>query len=103
MSCVHFIIAIRLSQQRFDASNYVLEPYLKFEVKFSAVLMEVSSWRHRLQCFVILRSFLRLLKLRKLVVCKLDLLRGGLTQCHDVLGHGLKLCGNIPLRCFILI
>ena len=32
-----------------------------------------------------MRSFLRLLKLRKLAVYKLDLLKGGLTRCHGVL------------------
>ena len=31
------------------------------------------GWRHRLQCIVNMRSFLRLLKLHKLVVRKLDL------------------------------
>ena len=46
-----------------------------------------------------MRSFLRLLKLHKLAVVKLDLLSwGGLTQCHGVLDHGLNLRRNIPLR-----
>ena len=35
------------------------------------------GWRHRLQRIVIVRSFLRLLKLHKLTVGKLDLSRGG--------------------------
>ena len=42
-------------------------------------LMAVSCWRHMnniLQCIVIVRPFLRMLKLRKLAVWKLDLLRG---------------------------
>ena len=39
--------------------------------------MAVSWWRHRLQCIVIVQSFLRLLKLHKLAVGKLDLSRGG--------------------------
>ena len=45
-----------------------------------AFLMAVSCWRHILQCIVIVQSFLRLLKLRKLAVDKLDLSRGGLTR-----------------------
>ena len=63
----------------------------------SGFLMAVSCWRHRLQCIVIVRSFLRLLKLHKLAVGKLDLSRGGLTLCHGVLDHGLNLHRNIPL------
>ena len=59
--------------------------------------MVVSWWRHKLQCIVIVQSFLRLLKLHKLAVGKLDLLRGGLTRCHGVLDHGLNLWWNIPL------
>ena len=50
-------------------------------------LMAVSSWRHTLQCIVLVQSFLRLLKLRKLVVCKLDLSRGvllGVTMCKTM-------------------
>ena len=39
--------------------------------------------RHRLQCIVIMRSFLRLLKLYKLAVYKLDL-RGGVSLCVTV-------------------
>ena len=34
----------------------------------------------------------------KLVVCKLDLSREGLTRCHGVLDHGLNLHRNIPLK-----
>ena len=37
-------------------------------VALSGFLMVVSCWRHRLQCIVIMQSFLRLLKLHKLVV-----------------------------------
>ena len=58
-------------------------------LKFGAVLsnicgllMAVSCWRHRLQCIVIVQSFLRLLKL---------------TRCHGVSVHGLNLHQNIPL------
>ena len=50
----------------------------------SDFLMAASSWRHILQCIVIVRSCLRLLKLLKLAVCKLDLSRGGsylVSQC----------------------
>ena len=39
-------------------------------------LMAVSCWRCILHCIVIVRSFLRLLKLRKLAFCKLDLSGG---------------------------
>ena len=63
-------------------------------------MMLVSLWRHILQCIVIMRSFLRLLKLCKLVVCKLDLSRRGLTRCHGVLDYGLNLHRNIPLTVF---
>ena len=52
-------------------------------LKFGAVLsiaccflMAVSCWRRILQCIVIVRSFLRLLKLHKLAVCKLDFSKG---------------------------
>ena len=48
-----------------------------------------------LQCIVIVQSFLRLLKLHKLAVCKGG--GGGLTWCHGVLAHGLNLHRNIPL------
>ena len=63
----------------------------------SDFLMPVSCWSHRLQCIVIVQSFLRLLKLHKIVVGKLDLSRGGLTRCQGVLDHGLNLHQNIPL------
>ena len=57
----------------------------------SGFLMAVSWWRHRLQCIVIVRSFLRLIKLHKLAVRKL-------TRCHDLLDYGLNLHQNIPLK-----
>ena len=55
-----------------------------------------------LECSVLLlcNLFLRLLKLRKLAVCKLDLSRGGLTWCQGLLDHGLNLHWNIPLTCW---
>ena len=53
-------------------------------MKFGAVLniicgflMVVYIWTHLLQCIVVVPSFLRMLKLRKLAVRKLDLSRGG--------------------------
>ena len=53
-------------------------------LKFGAVLniicgfmMAVSCLRRILQCIVIVQSFLKLLKLRKLAACKLILSRGG--------------------------
>ena len=60
-----------------DASNYVWDPILLQQ--FGAVLY--FFWRYewlfdRLQCIVIVWSFLRLLKLHKLAVGKLDLWRG---------------------------
>ena len=53
------------------------------------------GWRHRLQCIVIVQSFLRLLKLHKLAVGKLDLSRGDLT--YSVLHNRLNSPWNIPL------
>ena len=52
---------------------------LKFGAVLSIIcgfLMVVSCWSHRLQCIVIMCFFLRLLKLHKLVVGKLDLSMG---------------------------
>ena len=77
VSCVHFTIAIWLSQ--FDASSYVLWPYLYCcwrLVLFWALFVAFWWWfvgGGILQCIVIVWSFLRLLKLCKLAVCKLTL------------------------------
>ena len=88
----------------FDASNYVLGPDLYccwslvlFWALFMAMMVVSLGGKY---CNVLLscRLFLRLLKLCKLAVCKLDLSRGGLTRCHSLLDHGLNLCRNIPLR-----
>ena len=72
---------------------------LKFGAILSIIcgfLMAVSWWRCILQCIIITWSFLRLLKLCKLVVCKLD--REGV-----LLDHGLNLNWNIPsTRCVVL-
>ena len=60
------------------------DPICTVAVAMSGFLMAVSWWRHRLHCIVIIRSFLRLLKLNKLEVGKLDLSRGcllGVTVC----------------------
>ena len=97
----------RQSQQMFDASSYVL-----YSILYS-ICTVAEVWRcseHYLWLFdssflvevyaqhiVIVQSFLRLLKLRKLAVGKLDLSMGGLTLCHGVLDHGLNLHRNIPL------
>ena len=54
-------------------------------------LVVVYSWIHLLQCIVVLRSFLRMVKLREQALCKLYLLREGPTWCHGVLEHGLNL------------
>ena len=73
-------------------------------LKFGAVLsiicgfsMAIYTWIHLLQCIVVVRSFLRLLKLRKLAVRKLYLWRGVHTRCQGVLDYGLNLHRNIPL------
>ena len=52
---------------------------LKFGAVLSIIcgfLMAVYTWSHLLQCIVVVRSFLRMLKLRKLTVCKLHLWGG---------------------------
>ena len=54
-------------------------------------LMVIYTWIHLLQCIVVVRSFLRMLKLRKLAVCKLYLSRGGHTWCQGVSSYGLNL------------
>ena len=73
---------------------------LKFGAVLSIIcgfLMAIYTWTHLLQCIVVVWSFLRMLKLRKLAVRKLYLLRGGRTLCQGVLEHGLNLHQNIPL------
>ena len=61
-------------------------------------LMAIYTWIHLQQCIVVVRSFLRILKLRKLAVRKLYLSRGGgRTWCQGVLEHWLNLHQNIPL------
>ena len=80
-------IALAFGLKRALADVWCLELYagtlfvllLKFGAVLSVIcgiLMAVSCWRHILQCIVIVWSFLRLLKLRKLVVRKIDLSRG---------------------------
>ena len=54
----------------------------------SGFLMAISRWRHRLQCIVIVRSFLRLVKIHKLAVGKLDLSGGGGGGFHWGVGVG---------------
>ena len=73
---------------------------LKFGAVLSIIcgfLMAIYTWTHLLQCIVVVRSFLRMLKLRKLAVRKLYLSRGGRTRCQGVLEHGLNLHRNTPL------
>ena len=73
---------------------------LKFDAVLSIIcgfLMAISTLFHLLQCIVVVWSFLRMLKLRKLAVHKLYLSRGCRTQCQGVLEHGLNLHRNIPL------
>ena len=74
-------------------------------LKFGAVLIIICgflnviyTWTHLQQCIVVVRSFLRMLKLRKLVVRKRYLSRGGRTQCHGVLDYGFNLHRTIPLK-----
>ena len=74
---------------------------LKFGAVLSIIcgfLMAIYTWIHLLQCIVVVRLFLRMLKLRKLVVCKLYLSRAGHTRCQGVLDYGLNLHRNIPLN-----
>ena len=85
----------------FDASIYVLGPFLYCcwsLVLFWALFVDFVGGflvgGVKLQCIVIVRSFLRLLKLRKLAVGQLDLLRGS----YGMLDHGLNLHRNIPSR-----
>ena len=78
---------------------------LKFGAVLSIIcgfLMAIYTWIHLLQC-VVVRSFLRMLKLRKLAVRKLYLSRGGRTRCQGVLEHGLNLHQNIPLTITLII
>ena len=73
---------------------------LKFDAVLSIIygfLMAIYTWTHLQQCNVIVWSFLRMLKLRKLAVRKLYLWRGGPTRCQGVLVHRLNLHRNIPL------
>ena len=63
--------------------------------------MAVSCWRSILKRIVILQSFLRMLKLCKPAVCKLDLSRGG--RCHSVLDNGLNLRWYIPSSIFMYV
>ena len=74
---------------------------LKFGAVLSIIcgfLIAIYTWTHLLQCIVVVRSFLRMLKLRKLVVCKLYLSGGGgRTLCQGMLEHGLNLHRNTPL------
>ena len=73
-------------------------------LKFGAVLsincgflMAIYTWIHLQQHIVVVRSFLRMLKLHKLAVHKLYLSRGGRTTCQGVLDYGLNRHRNIPL------
>ena len=73
---------------------------LKFGAVLSIIcgfLMAIYTWTHLLQCIVVVRSFLRMLKLCKIAVPKLYLSRGDRTQRQGVLEHGLNLHRNIPL------
>ena len=73
---------------------------LKFGAVLSIIcgfLMAIYTWTHLQQCIVVVRSSLRMLKLRKLAVHKLYLSRVGRTPCQGVLEHGLNLHWNIPL------
>ena len=74
---------------------------LKFGAVLSIIcgfLMVIYTWTHLLQCIVVVRLFLRMLKLRKLAVRKLYPSRGGRTRCQGVLDHGSNLHRNIPLK-----
>ena len=88
----------------FDAPDYVLGLYfycswslVLFWALFAAFWWRFLGWRHRLQCIFIVQPFLRLLKLHKLAVGKLDLLLIA-TQCHGMIDHGLNLCREYPFK-----
>ena len=83
-------------------------------LKFGAVLSIICGYEWLfdsgflvggIDCSVLLSCvfFLRLLKLHKLTVRKLDLSRGGLTLCHSVLDHGWNLRRNIRLRWILVL
>ena len=56
-----------------------------FRQIFDAFLMAIYTWTHLLQCIVVVRSFLRMLKLRKL-----SLEAGAVLKCQGVLDYGLN-------------
>ena len=72
-------------------------------LKFGAVLsiicgfLMVYTWTHLLQCIVVVLSFLRLLKLRNLAVCKLYLSRGVLLVSRCV-RTWIKLTPEYPFK-----
>ena len=68
----------------------------------SGFLMAVSSWNHLLQCIVIVLSFLRLLKLRKLAVCKLDLSRGGSYSVLQCVRPWVKFTPEYPFNFYLI-
>ena len=110
VSCVHFSIAIRQSLQMFcDVLGpylyccWSLVPFWALFVAMSGFLMAVSCWRHRLQCIVIVRSFLRLLKLHTLAVRKLDLLRRGSYSVSRHVRPWIKLTLEYPFKYICLI
>ena len=74
-------------------------------LKFGAVLsimcgflMATCWWRRILQCIVIVRSFLRLLNLRKLAVYKVDLLGGGSYSVSRCVRPWIKLTPEYPFN-----
>ena len=74
---------------------------LKFGAVLSIIfgfLMARYTWIHLLQRIVVVRSFLRMVKIRKLAVRKLYVSRGVRTRRQGVSDHGLNLHQNIPLR-----
>ena len=64
----------------------------------SGFLMAVSCWRHRLQCIVTMLSFLRLLKLHKLAIGKLDLSRWGSYLVSQCVRPSIKLMPEYPFK-----
>ena len=97
MSCVHFTVEIRQNYQRFDAL-FVL--FLKFGAVLSVIcgfLMAVSCWRRILQRIVIVRSFLRLLTLRKLASANL-ISRGGSYSVSWCVRPWIKLATEYPFN-----
>ena len=78
---------------------------LKFGAVLSIIcgfLMAIYTWTHLLQCIVVVRSFLRMSKLRKLVVRKLYLSRGGSYSVSRCIRTWIKLTPEYPFNLHLI-